>query len=140
MFEHFQLSIAVFLVVLHAASLLHHELCTSTSATLNVNVVPAVVGDYADTTLFFLFSAIGTEFTVIIPTVDDSAFENTESFFGNIRFAGVPLAAVTLAPDQAEVFITDDDGTFCSITIFLVHTGKGRFLCVKVKAAFLCVY
>ena len=56
---------------------------------------------------------------ITVDIVDDSIFENEESFFANIMLT-VDADRVTLDPDQTEVQISDNEGMFYDYQICII--------------------
>ena len=62
--------------------------------------------------LDFTFDSVTRTVDASVPLIGDDIFELTELFGANLSFPGVPPPRVTLAPDNAEVTILDDDGQY----------------------------
>ena len=62
--------------------------------------------------LDFTFDSVTRTVDASVPLVGDSIFELTELFGASLSFPGAPPPRVTLAPDNAQVTILDDDGQY----------------------------
>ena len=82
---------------------------------MNFNLLmpfPPGSSDYNSTTQILSFMSgqtIGTQIPITISITNDGIAENIESFFGSLSLQPTALN-VSVSPDQAEVFITDNDG------------------------------
>ena len=68
--------------------------------------------DYTSTTFTLSFTSgqtIGIRISKTISIVNDNIAESIESFFGSLSLQPTGLN-VSVSPDQAEIYITDNDG------------------------------
>ena len=62
---------------------------------------------------------VGSQVSISIPIVDDNIAEGVESFLGSLPLLPTTLS-VSASPDEAEIFIQDDDSKiFCAYFHFL---------------------
>ncbi len=68
-------------------------------------------GDYNSTqqTITFSTSSEISVNTITVPILGDNLQENTENFFGNLRFPAGTSTTAMLSPNVAEVMITDNN-------------------------------
>ena len=60
--------------------------------------------------MLLTFGPRNTSTTINVNTLNDDAYERTETFNASLSFDGDPVPTVTLSPDAAVATIVDDDG------------------------------
>ena len=60
----------------------------------------------------FTFSPIATQFILTVPITDNDVFEGSKLFSVQVQLLTMNATEVTIDPEQSDVIIIDEDGTF----------------------------